>query len=284
MTDFAQTPATGLDQDFISVMESRVATYRFISRLFRVEVDQELLDTLMTMPYPRDTGNPEVTAGYTAIREYLGTADEGTLTDLAIDYVRTFIGSGNDGFSAAYPYESVYTSPKRLTMQDARDEVLVLYHAAGLGKAEDWKESEDHVAVELEFLMVMTQRALDAYLEGDEEKCALIMLQQRNFIEDHLACWLPMLVEDMLKFSKTGVYRGLAQIASGFVKEDLEFLNAVVESDGEEPEERPVVFLEVDVTPADPGNPTAEDLQAALEEAEAAAEAAEQAGKQPALA
>ena len=54
---------------------------------------------------------------------YLSQADGTVLTELAVDYVRAFIGSGNDGFSAAYPYESVYTSPKRLMMQDARDEV-----------------------------------------------------------------------------------------------------------------------------------------------------------------
>ena len=71
---------------------------------------------------------------------YLSQADGTVLTELAVDYVRAFIGSGNDGFSAAYPYESVYTSPKRLMMQDARDEVLVLYRAFGLDKQESWKE------------------------------------------------------------------------------------------------------------------------------------------------
>ena len=46
------------------------------------------------------------------------------MTELAIDYVRTFIGHGVNGYSAAYPYESVYTSERRLMMQEARAEVL----------------------------------------------------------------------------------------------------------------------------------------------------------------
>ena len=50
---------------------------------------------------------------YRMICGYLSQADGTVLTELAVDYVRAFIGSGNDGFSAAYPYESVYTSPKR---------------------------------------------------------------------------------------------------------------------------------------------------------------------------
>ena len=111
------------------VLRGRMATYQFLSRLFRVEVDQELYDTLMSMRFPANTGNALVDEGYRMICGYLSQADGTVLTEL-----RAFIGSGNDGFSAAYPYESVYTSPKRLMMQDARDEVLVLYRAFGLDK------------------------------------------------------------------------------------------------------------------------------------------------------
>ena len=113
--------------DFADVLRGRRATYQFLSRLFRVEVDQELHDTLVSMRFPTNTGNALVDEGYRMICGYLSQADGTVLTELAVDYVRAFIGSGNDGFSAAYPYESVYTSPKRLMMQDARDEVLVLY-------------------------------------------------------------------------------------------------------------------------------------------------------------
>jgi TorA maturation chaperone TorD len=62
--------------------------------------------------------------------------------------VRAFIGHGNNAYSAAYPYESVYTSEKRLMMQDARDEVLAIYRSCHLDKAASWKENEDHIAVE----------------------------------------------------------------------------------------------------------------------------------------
>ena len=139
------------------VLRGRMATYQFLSRLFRVEVDQELYDTLMSMRFPANTGNALVDEGYRMICGYLSQADGTVLTELAVDYVRAFIGSGNDGFSAAYPYESVYTSPKRLMMQDARDEVLVLYRAFGLDKQESWKEGEDHIALELEFEQILCQ-------------------------------------------------------------------------------------------------------------------------------
>lgn len=214
--------------EFADVLRGRMATYSFLSRLFRVEVDQELYDTLVQMRFPAQTGDDQVDEGYRLMCEYLSAADGTVLTELAVDYVRAFIGSGNDGFSAAYPYESVYTSPKRLMMQDARDEVLVLYHAAGLDKQESWKEGEDHLALELEFEQILIERAIAACEAGDDEACRKLLLQQRNFLEDHLLAWYPMMAADMEKFPKTGFYRGLGKLTNGFLRNDLEFLNDVL--------------------------------------------------------
>ncbi len=264
------------NKDLTAILASRANTYDLLSRLFRVEVDRELLDNLMAMKFPARNSNDDMAEGYRLIREYLGTADANTLTDLAIDYVRTFIGSGNDGFSAAYPYESVYTSPKRLLMQEARDEVLVLYHTAGLDKQDSWKEGEDHIALELEFLSILTKRAISALDDGDEERCAYLLLQQRNFIEDHIQPWFPMMAADMYKFARTGLYQGLGHLTAGMIEEDLAFLNEVVEDDGEQPADSKVVKMEVDISPLKDDTPTKQDVTDAVAAAEAEQDAKEQ--------
>ena len=222
--------------DFADVLRGRMATYRFLSRLFRVEVDQELHDTLVSMRFPRNTGNELVDEGYRLICDYLSRADGSVLTQLAVDYVRAFIGSGNDGFSAAYPYESVYTSPKRLMMQDARDEVLVLYRAFGLDKQESWKEGEDHIALELEFEQILCERAIVAYEAGDEDECLKLLLSQRNFLEDHLLAWYPMMAADLQKFPQTDFYKGLGMLTDGYLRNDREFLDAVLSGSDAEAE------------------------------------------------
>ena len=220
------------------VLRGRMATYQFLSRLFRVEVDQELYDTLMSMRFPANTGNALVDEGYRMICGYLSQADGTVLTELAVDYVRAFIGSGNDGFSAAYPYESVYTSPKRLMMQDARDEVLVLYRAFGLDKQESWKEGEDHIALELEFEQILCERAIRAYEAGDEDECLKLLLSQRNFLEDHLLAWYPMMAADLQKFPQTDFYKGLGKLTDGFLRNDREFLDAVLSEKPKDPVRR----------------------------------------------
>lgn len=236
-------PPMSHDQEttIADVLRGRMATYQFLSRLFRVEVDQELYDTLMSMRFPANTGNALVDEGYRMICGYLSQADGTVLTELAVDYVRAFIGSGNDGFSAAYPYESVYTSPKRLMMQDARDEVLVLYRAFGLDKQESWKEGEDHIALELEFEQILCERAIRAYEAGDEDECLKLLLSQRNFLEDHLLAWYPMMAADLQKFPQTDFYKGLGKLTDGFLRNDREFLDAVLSENEADchPERRP---------------------------------------------
>jgi TorA maturation chaperone TorD len=217
---------------FATILRGRMATYRFLSRLFRVEADQELLDTLRSMHYPASTGTALVDEGYRLIRDYLSTAGPSVLTELAVDYVRTFIGSGNSGYSAAYPYESVYTSPKRLMMQDARDEVLALYRAAGLAKQESWKEGEDHLALELEFEHILVERSLLAWEAGDTKGCERYLVRQRDFLKGHLLSWYPMMAKDIEKFSRTGLYRGLGKLTSGYLQSDLELLDEILSGSG----------------------------------------------------
>ena len=167
MTKNANTAAEQASMDeLIKLIEQRAATYGLLSRLFRVEIDQELLDELHGMRFPASTGNADVDEGYLRLAKYLSNTWENSLTDLAVDYTRVFIGHGVDAYSAAYPFESVYTSEQRLLMQDARDEVLAIYRSAGLDKKNSWKEGEDHVALELEFEQVLANRTAEALRKG----------------------------------------------------------------------------------------------------------------------
>ena len=137
-------------EDLAALCESRSETYSFLARLFREEVDEALLAQLNDTDYPVSSGNGLMDEGYYQIAKYLSNAWVDPLMKLSVDYTRAFLGSGIDTYSAAYPFESVYTSEKRLLMSDARDEVLAIYRSCGLEKSESWTVGEDLVAVELE--------------------------------------------------------------------------------------------------------------------------------------
>ena len=214
-------------EDLARAHEQRAWMYGLLSRLYRVEVDPVFLDQLRAMRFPASTGNDAMDEGYRLLAGYLGRADAGTLTELAVDYVRAFIGHGIDGHAAAYPFESVYTSAKRLMMQGARDEVLALYRAEGVDKSADWKDGEDHVALELEFMKTLAERAAKALHEGDEAEAARLLQVQHAFLDDHLRKWLPTFTRDMGIFAKTDLYLGLARLTAGFLQVEEEFMAEV---------------------------------------------------------
>lgn len=216
-------------RELATLCDKRVATYAFIARIYRVEVDQAFLDELRAMKFPVSSGNESIDKGYHLMARFVSNTWKSTLTDLAIDYVRTFIGHGVDGFSAAYPFESVYTSEKRLLMQEARDEVLMAYRANKLDKSEDWKDSEDHIALELEFMRTLAERSAAALREGNDDMASELLAAQKNFLEEHLISWVPMMTSDMKKFSCTDLYQGLAYLTDGFLEEDRAFLGSVLE-------------------------------------------------------
>lgn len=211
-----------------SVMDGRLATYTMLARLFREEMDEETLRAMGAMRCPINTGNTDVDTGYKLLHRFLCGVWERSLEDLARDYLRTFVGANTTGHSAAYPNESVHTSPERLLMQDARDEILAIYRAAGLKSDERWKAGEDHIALELEYMQIETERARAALRRGDRAAAATELMRQHHFIVDHLEGWVPFLAKDMLKFSQTDFYRGLAYLTRGFIEVDKEFLENVL--------------------------------------------------------
>lgn len=216
------------DVDLAQLMDMRARTYGMLARMFRVEIDLSTLRELQGMRFPTDTGNERVDEGYRLLYEYLRTAWEDSVTELAIDYVRTFIGHGVNGYSAAYPFESVYTSERRLLMQEARAEVLQTFRENNLKRGR-WNEGEDHIALELEFMQRLSIRTADALRLGNDDEAARQLAIQRDFARDHLLNWLPMFTSDMLGFARTYFYQGLAHLVRGYVEEDAAVMDELLD-------------------------------------------------------
>jgi TorA maturation chaperone TorD len=210
--------------ELIEVLRQRSATYTLLSRLYRQEIDQELLDEMHGMLYPADTGDSDLDIGYLYIATYLSNLWSGSIKDLKIDFARCFLGHGVDGYSAAYPYESVYTSEKRLLMENARNEVLAIYRTHGIEKTADWKEGEDSLTLELQFERILGDKTIEALEEGDLEKAQALLQTQFDFQKDHLVSWVPLLIRDMKELAQTKLYLGLAYLTEGFLQTDYHFL------------------------------------------------------------
>lgn len=215
-------------QELIAQFEGRSVTYGLLARLYEKEVDTELLNALCATRFPANTGNEDMDNAYRTIRDCLCERWERTEEDLRIDYARTFFGNGMTGRSAAYPFESVHTSIERLMKQDARDEVLALYRAAGLTKCESMKDNEDHIALELSYERILGERCAQALAEGDDEVAERLLVKQYVFLVDHLLNWVPFFAKEIDDHSETEFYRAVGKLTLAFLKEDRAFLFGVL--------------------------------------------------------
>ena len=189
--------------------EMRAKLYRFLARCFRHEPTEADLAQVRALRFPEggdDWG--EACRAWNAAAQAPETAE-----DLAVDYARVFLGAGLAEAAAAFPYESVYTSPKRIIMQDAWSRMHELLANRGLTVGEH--ESEllaDHVSVELDY---MARLCLQSGLR-----------EQYDFLNVHLANWLPEFAADVEKYAATAFYSAAARLAAAWVKADGAALKA----------------------------------------------------------
>lgn len=214
--------------EYLQLAPVRKDMYAFLARIFRVEVDQPFLDALGNLEFP--TGEDDLfSEGIANLEAFLNNPGIDPRTDLAVDYARVFLGAGIADGTAAFPYESVYTSPEHLIMQDARDAVLALYREKNLGVADGSPEPEDHAAFELEFMAFLISAGVAAAENQDSAQLQASLREQERFLRLHLLNWMPALCKDIQKYSKTRFYPAIAKMTCGFLQKDQEVITELLE-------------------------------------------------------
>lgn len=199
---------------------ARADVYRLLSACFyqpeEIFLEEELFGQLK-MSLARVS--PHIVPDAIALETSFKAID---LEALLLDYSRLFLGPFE---ILAKPYGSVYLDGEKIVMGDSTVSALSLYREGRFDLAEDFRETPDHVAVELEFLYLMTfhiARATEA-----SERNNLIRLK-RKFLKEHLGRWVAPFTEAMRKGAETDFYRHLAALVEQVVTEDLQELEETV--------------------------------------------------------
>jgi TorA maturation chaperone TorD len=132
----------------------------------------------------------------------IDAASEKEMEGLLWDFTRLFIGPYK---LPCPPWESVYTSPKRLMMQDAADQVRKIYGEAGL-TINSADVMPDHIGAELNFLALLLQRTYSGTDKKDEYR-----RMTEEFLDEHLLKWAPDFTRDMEDAAETPFYKALAK-------------------------------------------------------------------------
>jgi len=208
--------SAGMDSAARQVLRERSYLYNLLSRLYEREVDEPLLEQILT-------SSRSVADGHMLPQDFVTqTSSRGAAQatqELAAEFTALFIGGKRK--RRVFPYESVYTSADRLLMQEARDAVASIYRDAQLNLREDFREPEDHLALELAYMAHLNIQASQA--EQIKSIQQAIDLQQ-SFYRQHLMVWAPAFCADLKKAARSAFYVWLAEFTSDFLAAEDESL------------------------------------------------------------
>lgn len=146
----------------------------------------------------------------------LGLAFEAQdLETLLVDYTRLFLGPVD---ALAQPYGSSWLKTPEPGDEDPPPSVLQLYSDGGFDIDEEISELPDHVAIELEFLYLLTFNENRSRAAGELDNLAATEHLHRHFLNEHLGAWIGPFTDAMLAGAETAFYRELAEFTKHFVR------------------------------------------------------------------
>ena len=145
----------------------------------------------------------------------LGAAFAGEdLQALLLDYTQLFLGPVD---APAKPYGSIWLEPGKGVMQESTIAVRALYREGGFELAEDFLELPDHVAVELEFLYVLTFREAAARAAGDTAALGQACALKQRLLSEHIGRWIGAFGQACSRHARTAFYKELGRMTEQFV-------------------------------------------------------------------
>ena len=141
------------------------------------------------------------------------------LQDLLVDYTRLFLGAPQ---ALAKPYSSVWLTGQPELMQDSAMELLKLYEQGGFEIDPEFRDLPDHVAVELEFLYLLTYQQNQARAYGDDQALQTVELLRTAFLIGHMGRWLGPFILAVHDNAQCEFYRELAEFTELFVRLEVQ--------------------------------------------------------------
>ena len=183
----------------------RIEACGLLGSMYLCKPDRETLDSWRAL---LSEAVPDILSDLKDALEKIDMASDSELEDLLWEYTRLCIGPYK---LPCPPWESVYTSPKRLMMQEAYDEVRDYYNKAGL-TVNNQGIMADHIGAELNFLAVVLQKA-----HSDTKKEQYYRDLTRGFLDEHVIKWIPQFARDMEDAADLLFYKTLARVTRSMI-------------------------------------------------------------------
>ncbi|HYF77213.1 MAG TPA: molecular chaperone TorD family protein [Symbiobacteriaceae bacterium] len=187
---------------------------RFLALVLQQAPSAEQLAQMLPLlsEFPMEPANPEMARGAALLTEYAretaasAAASHAAAAAVKADFAALFEGPGA---MSAPPWESIYRTEEQLLFGPTTFQVRQAYQRWGLGLEQPGREPDDHIALELAFLLFLTERAAtDTAAEAERQR----------FLQNHLLRWVPPFASLVEDGANTRFYQGVAKLLLGYVK------------------------------------------------------------------
>lgn len=217
-------------EEVIAILRLRVKIYSILKHLFLEEPTENYLKSLVEDKFlsllMEKYSNEDLRE---AIGELLKEATDilsgnrKKLLEIWTEYTRLFIGPIQP---VVYPFESVYRGGEMLKGKlwlQVRDWMLddgfILENRSVL---------EDHVGIELEYVMLTSLNIIKMLENNKFREASHLLNRQKDFLKEHVLCWVPKLCKEIEEKSGVPFYRAFARLVNVYLNDDvhvLELLN-----------------------------------------------------------
>ncbi len=201
--------------------QHRSNIYGLLAAIYRREMTSDLLKQIKDPRFLGVLSN----LGIELNNGFFQKPEQELLEDLAVEYARLFLGPGKH----ISPHESVHhqrdgAQGGQLWGQSTV-EVKKFIESSSLTFKSDYTGLPDHISVELEFMQQVTLREEQAWAEQDNDTALSCLKNEKKFIEEHLARWVPIFCEKVINEAELLFYREMAALTKNFIEFEKEEIN-----------------------------------------------------------
>jgi putative dimethyl sulfoxide reductase chaperone len=226
-------------EEAVDIFYAREFAYDILRRFFIEEPPREYVKLIiqknMIDLFPFQEESEGIRTGVKKIKDYLAVYNPGMIEkhyeDLHWDYTKMFIGPFE---VQASPWESVYVRKDKLLFQQTTMDVRKLYNKYGFQAGDYNIEADDHIGLELDFIFHLNRLCI----ESAESQAATalqeiryLLKEQKQFIEDHLEKFVPMLAQMVEEHAETYFFRGMAALLQHYLTIDSTVLTELLNID-----------------------------------------------------
>lgn len=219
--------------DWHVLLLGEALVFESLGRLLYEELDKAWLQSLLKEDVfedvPFGAEQQETKLGLELLQNWARENEAGisdkSFDDLRVDYTRLFVGIKK---VLAPLWESVYFNQDRMVFQEQTLQVRAWYRRFGLEPEKLYKEPDDHIGLELLFLVHLAKLGLQALEENDQAGSEKYLQAQRDFLSEHLLRWGPAWAKLVQQHASTDFYRGLAHLVHGTLLAVAELLEVEV--------------------------------------------------------